>query len=424
MLSRLLTPPRFLMLTYVIGAVLGFVQGIIVARLLGSAAFGVIAILVTIASLTANFWDLRLIDLATKLHYSKAGKAAEQTASMRLLLILNGILGLLMALSAALLIWLGWSLFTDTPPDFSWIVMQASIIGIAFITGTVQSMQRLTDSFYTFAIARLATQVLSLVIMLWWLLPHADITSYYEALLAANVLGLAIALWLLGRLWYAHFGQKLARLDYRSAWPHYRAETKFILSANVFSYSKMLSRSGDILIFGFFASDSATGVYRLARSLADNMNVFVDAVVQFYNPRLMELQAQGKRAEFSYIAGKFFLCAAAVTLLAIPVAFFGLDLINTHFLHDSYAGLGLTTALLAANFIWIAGVHPWLWPVMVHRNEAQRMALTGTAGALLQSGVIAGLCYFVAPEPALAALGAIAYYLVCYTPLLLWWRRV
>lgn len=421
-LSKLLAPPRFLMLTYALGAALGLVQGILVARLLGSAGYGVVGILVTLAGLSSSFWDFRLIDLSTKLHYAKAS-AAEQTASMRMLLALNTSLALLMSITALGLILLCWHFFTETVPEPLWIFIQAATIGIGFIAGTAQSLQRLTDSFYSFALMRLFAQALSLIIMIAWLVHSPGISGYYDGLFTANLVTLALALGLLAWLWRRRFGHGLLGSGWRSAWPAYRAELRFMISANIFSYSKMLTRSGDILLFGYFASDSATGIYRLARSLADSLNIFVDAVVQFYNPRLMKLQAEGDSVGFKQISRDFLLYAAMATTIAVPGAWLGLELVNSLILHNNYPGLGLATALLSTNFIWIAGVHPWLWPALVHHSKAQLLARNAMAGALVQALIIAGMCYFIAPRPELAALGALGYYLVCYPHLLMWWRR-
>lgn len=418
-----LTPPRFLLLTYMFGAGIGFIQGLFVARLLGAASYGVVGILITLSSLSANFWDMRLTDLATKLHYSHGNNAQAQTASMRMLLVLNASLAFMMALTSLLLLVFGWHFFTDAQPKAEWLVIQALSIALSFYIGTVQSLQRLTDSFYAFALGKLGVQAINLCFMLALLFASPDISGYYHGLLASTVIGVTVALALLARLWKKRFGLPLLGSGWRAAWPSYRAETKFVFSANIFAYTKMLSRSGDILLFSYFASDSATGIYRLGRALADNMNIFVDAVVQYYNPRLMQLQSENNRAEFNRIARGFLLAAAAVTALAIPTAWIGLDLINSYFLHSSYNGLGLTTAILASNFIWIAGVHPWLWPALIHQNQAHRLAVGATLGALAQSALIAALCWMASPRPELAALGAIAYYLICYPALLMWWKK-
>ena len=426
MLARLkqqLTPPRLLILTYVIGAAIGLVQGLFVARQLGAAGYGIVGVLVTLGGLATNFWDLRLIDLATKLHYAAQNDAARQSATMRMLLLLNAALGLLMALTTTALIWLCWHFFTETAPHTGWVIMQGATLGLAFFMGSAQSMQRLANSFYVFAFSRLAAQFMGLLCVAGTLVFEPSISGYYYGLLGSTLLGLVLALFVLDHVWRQAFGQPLMGPLTRDAWQSYRSELRFVLSANAYSYSKMLTRSGDLLIFSFFASDSMTGVYRLARSLADNLNVFVDAVVQYYNPKLMHLQAEGRQAEFTHIAKRFFKAAVAVTLLVAPAAWIGLELLNSWFLHGNYQGLGLTTALLSLNFVFIAGVHPWLWPALVHTNNTHRMAVHSSIGALTQAGLLAGLCYFVAPYPAFAAFCAVIYYCICYIPLLLWWRR-
>lgn len=424
-LRELVTPPRFLLFTYVCGAAIGFVQGLITARLLGPAGYGFVGIFVTMGSLAANLWDVRLTDLATKLHFRASGERPTQTENLRLLLLLNSLLAFLMVISTALIGFLLWPWFTETKPEAHWLVIQGGVIGLMFLAGTAQAMQRLTDSFYTFALGKLGSQVAGTLIILAFLLHNPGIEAYYRGIFLSSVFGLVLAVVMLHGLWKKAFHHPLlAAANWLAAWPRYRAELPFVLSANIISYSKMLSRGGDILVFSLFSGDSATGVYRLARSLADNLNVFVDAVNQYYTPKFMEMLSHKKHQEFTTISRKFFMAAVAVTLLAVPSALVFLHLVNHHILLGRYEGLGLTTALLTANFIWIAGVSPWLWTAIIHHDAAHRMAATATTGALVQLATIALLSWLIAPRPELAALGAIAYYLVCFPPLLLWWKRL
>ena len=418
-----LSPPQFVFASNVVCAALGLAQGLIVARYLGPSAYGVMAILATLGGVAANFWDVRLIDLAIRQHYALAKETespqSAQTASMQLALVLNAGLALLMGISSVLLAILFSPFFTTSQLAPWWIAAQGIGIGGSFLVGTFQSMQRLADDFYSFGLVRVLTQFIALPVTVLFMVAQPDLSGYYGALVATIILNLAVSTFFLAHLWQKHFGMSLAASGMLSALPLYRGQMRFIFSANILSYSKMLTRSGDVLVFGFFASDAATGIYRLARTLADGLGIVNTSLSQYYYPTFMRLLHEGREAEISALIHRFVGYALAALVVILPAAFGTLHLLNGWILQDAYEGLPLACIILMTGFFWTAGIHNWLWPFLVERNQTHRMALWAMTGGLLQLGLIA----LLPPVPAWAALGTPLYYLVCYMPLLLWWKR-
>lgn len=414
-------PQGVLLASNIVCAVLGLAQGLYAARELGAAAFGVIGVLQAFAGLASNFWDVRLIDLTTKLHYTHRDNPADQSSNMVLSLLLNTGLALLMGLSTTLLC-LGMSaVFVETPVSPLWAVAQGAIAALGFVLGAVQVLIRLTNAFRVFALLRILAQGLILALMVSFLMIAPDLTSYFSALLLSSVVGLVVSVACLLLLWHRAIGFK--GLSLKASWPHYKGELRFILSANMLSYSKMLSRSGDILVFNYVAGDQASGVYRLARSLTDNLSIFTMALSQYYFPWFLEQLHAQKHAAVARAIRLFVGGTGAFMLVLVPGTYVFLTLINLFVLKNAYADLPLTASVMVLGFFWTCGIHMWLWPALIDAKQTHRMAIWTMAGSILQLALIAGLCHILTPEPALAALGGITYYAIAYTPLLLWWQQ-
>ena len=417
-----LSIPQGLMLANIASAVLGLIQGLFVAYTLGPGQYGIIGVLLTLGGVVANFWDVRLTDLATKLHYQFKDDRAAQSASVRLTLLLNTGLAMLMALCTALAGFLLWQFFIDEKPAFFWLAAQGTLIGGSFLLGCLQYMKRLTGNYLAFGLIRLSAQIVLTATLIMSMYMYPTINGYYDGMLVAMAVNLTTTCLALVYFWKRSFKTSLLAGALRTAWPHYASEKKFIFSSNIFSYSKMLSRSGDILVFSYFASDHATGIYRLARSLTDNLSIFNDALVQYYQPKFLKLLASNENSEVRRYAKLFMITALFIT----PTASTGLALlfhyINIYALSGQYSGIPLTTGLLILNYFWIAGIHTWLWPYMLHHKQAHRIAYISLAAGCVQISVIALCCILLKPDPLYAAAGSTIYYLALYPILLYWWK--
>jgi O-antigen/teichoic acid export membrane protein len=420
LISVLKGPQGVLLASNIMCAVLGLAQGLYAARELGAAAFGVIGVLQAFAGLASNFWDVRLIDLTTKLHYTHRDSPADQSSNMALSLLLNTGLALLMGLSTTLLCLGVSAVFVETPVSPLWAVAQGAIAALGFVLGAVQVLIRLTNAFRLFALLRILAQGLILALMVSFLIMAPDLTSYFSALVVSSVVGLVVSVACLFVVWRRAIG--FEGLSLKTSWPHYKGELRFILSANVLSYSKMLSRSGDILVFNYFAGDYAAGVYRLARSLTDNLSVFTMALSQYYFPWFLEQLHAQRHAVVARAIRLFVGATGAFMLVLVPGAYVFLTLVNLFVLKNAYADLPLTATIMVVGFFWTCGIHMWLWPVVMDAKQTHRFAFWATIGGVVQLALIAALCHTVSAQPALAAWGVVAYYLVAYTPLLLWWK--
>lgn len=422
-LREKLTAPRFLILINMAVAVIALAQGLYVARMLGASGYGYIGILVTISGIIANLWDMRINDLAVRLHFKTTEENSAKTANAIVAILINLVLSLILTGTSILACLMFWSYFTELPPQPSWLILQGIISGCSLMIGTIYTLQRLTENYFTFGIWKLLAQLCGLGLTILCLNYSPDISGYYLGLLSASLISMTIASAILLKEWNKKFGLSMPKHDLAEAFKSYYRESGFIFSANFFSYSKMLSRSGDILLFGLFASDTATGVYRLARTLTDNLNIFTDALSQYYTPTYMKRMSENNHNSMGLSAKRFFHLGLLLTVIGVPVSYVSLHFINIYVLNNSYPDLDMTTAIMASNFFWFCGVHIWLWPSLLHHNKMKLAAIISTLSALMQMLLIYIFCHYFAPSAWLAAIASTAFYISFYVPLLYWWRK-
>lgn len=399
-------------------AILGLGQGLYTAAILSPAQFGIIGVLIALSAIVANFWDFRLMDLASKLHYSFRDDPRKQTTSMATALLCNSGLAVAMALCSIPVCLFAAGLMTDSPILLFWAIAQGGMIAGNFILSALHAACRLTGRLKPYAVLRLSSQVFMLINVVLVLHYLPSIEGYYTAGLMAQLVNITASLVVLGLIWKRQFGLHFGH--WASILATFKDERRFVLSANVMAYSKMLSRGGDILVFSLFASDHATGIYRLAKSFADNIHLLSSSLAQYYVPWFHDHLQKGDQAAVASAIRWFILGAGVLTLLAIPASYVVLSLLNTYLLGGAYEGMPLATAVLIFTFFFACGVHLWLWPVLIHNKTTHLFALWSTIGGMVQLAVIAAGAFWLAPTPALAALGVVCGGIVTYGPFKPW----
>lgn len=424
--KRFVRPEIFLIAVNLLCAAVGLVQTLVVAASLGAPAYAVIGILVAIASLIANFWDVRLFDLAMRLLVQAPPDGQEpaiyRKSVAQLTLAFSAAIVLLAAATSMLVATFSVHLFVDQPVALRWIVAQAMLTATASLLGTVFALQRLTERFYAFGAARIVHQILGSGVVLGsiWLFPNLD--GYFAGAIIAAFGNLVGALVVLDRLWASRHGVRLISRASGLALPAYRQNWRFILGGTVIGYGKMIHRWSDVLMIGYFTSDQVTGVYRLARTVADGLQIMTDALSQYYFPVLVRLRAERRLSEFWRAARRLAVIAAAVTVPSVAGALVIVPPLAAYYL-PAFDGIATALAILILPFLVICGVHLWLWPLLVERGEIGHFAALSILAALVQAGVTAALLAWIWPSAAAGSLGYVSYYVVIYPAVLIMLMR-
>jgi O-antigen/teichoic acid export membrane protein len=421
--ERAFSPTRYLTLVNVVATGIGFAQGLLIARSLGVAAYGVAAVIGSTNAVVLNFLDVRLTDLAAKLYFIPRDNPDDQRAYrasvLQVVLVGNGLVsfglaGLGLAVNLMII-----RLLTDAPVRVEWLVAQSLVAALNNWNGTFDYLMRFSGRFYLLGTWRTVTRLGLTLLFLVLFLPGSNLDSYYRASLvvaaASLLLGIVLALW----IWLRVQGLPMLRLALDRALPDYWRERRFLFYGNLLGYVKMLHRAADVMLVGYFADDRVTGLYKLARSLSDSMYIVFDAVNQVYYPHFMELLGRKAAPDYRRLARRLLGGSALFTAAALAGEALLLGPLLRFALTDQYAGAERAIMLLTIPFLFVTGIYTWLWPLFVRSGQLRYFTLFSLLAAGVQYAVSIGMLRLFPTSPAAPAAGYLAHYVVLY-PLLYW----
>ena len=414
-------------ITFVNFAIVGFgiVKTLLAVRWLGASNYGAVALLTSLALVSINFIDVRLSDIAAKAFFIAVPdheRHNHQRNIVQSTLIGTFIMGLLACLAGIAITYIAKPYVLKThEPDFAMILLSNAGQALTFVALVPPLFLRLIEHTKMMGWVRLISQMLSGIVFLFILYFDQTIKGYLVAVFWSQIV---VLVYLIAALFY--FFQRHHQMI---LWikPHgkdvaefFRRESRNIFGGNLFGYTKMLHRGLDTLLVGLLADEVAAGIYRLARILLDAMNVFYDSLQQVLMPRFFQFLADHKKKEFHLLAKQLVLFAAAFTMTAFIGALVTLPFINQYFLHNQYPYLNYCVAILCLTFFFIAGIHIWLWPLLMQDKKIVEFSWFSLCAAALQWVATAALFYAGIHAAIAASLGLLTYYIALYPFSLIW----
>jgi O-antigen/teichoic acid export membrane protein len=408
----------------VVSAAVGALQGVLVLRILGTELFGAAAVLIALTSIAANFVDVRLHDLISKLYYDERAACPEtglayRARALRLVLGLYAAGACIIAAAGSALLWLLADRLTDVELSMSSLVLAAAAQGITYLGSFFIFVQRFELSPRRMAVAQLASAAVNAIAMVG-LVSWRPTLGGYATGLALSAAGVAVlngwqAVAMLRRCGVALAGRV------HSAAPalDYRAMLRFIAAGNFLGYVKLLHRAADVAVVAVFCGDADTAIYKLARSMTDALQAISEAIGRIYQPRLLVLLQRNEHVEYRAIARWLVAAAGAVTAVAIaaelivlPTAAPWLGVGNPHV-------FTVAVAILTVAFFLGAGVQSWISPLFIFSARLGRYAGWALLGVAAQHTIGPGLVYLTGrPSPTWFAVGYVSFYVVSLLPLL------
>ncbi len=410
-----LTPSRYLTVTNVAGAGIGFLIGVYVARVLGPENLGVTAVISGISTSIAAFVDVRFNDVAARAFYQIEGRDPAQLDAYRagvlwLAVLCTGLLAGAMAILSILIGNLLVPFFTDAPVALWWLPASAFALALNTTSGTAMFLLRFSEAFYAIGTWRLLLQLVSSGLTVLTLALRPDIDGMYLAGIVSGLSYLLLSLAVSWSLWTRRMRLPLLRPAWRPAYAVYRRSLDMVFYGNLLGYAKLFQRSADVLLVAYFTTDRETGIYKLARMLIDQgLAVLQDALYQVYYPGFLDAFARRAREEYRRLAGRLLRVSGLITaaLLAGEALLLPL-LIRLAF--PAYAGAEGPMMVLTATFVFIVGFYPWLWAIFVGAGELRGYTLAAFVGVGVQYAVALGLFYVAGASALAAMIGMFAYY--------------
>lgn len=409
----------FLSVINVVCASIAFLQGILVARWIRPEQLGVIAIIAGMNGAILNFFDVRLVDIAGKLYYrvdldSDIAVNLYRSSVLQLCLLGNVVIAIMVLILGTLANMFFSSLFTDRVLFWNWIVTGSVVFAISHVSSTLTYIHRFSGKFFAIGWSRLISQLSGIVLVLSVLSLIPNLDGYYLGILLSSCMTLLVTGVTTLLIWKKVSLIPQSMATFLLALPEYWRGLRLLFFGNLLGYSKMLHRSTDILLVGYFCNDRDTGLYRLARTLADGLMQIFDAMNQVYVPHFLDLLSQNRFQEYRRLARRLLLIGASATLVFLVAELLFLGPVIHFLLTDQYAGIEPAVMAFTVPFFFAVGIYLWAWPVFIH--TAKIGAYTGFTYVACVAQYVGNIVLFltVGATVTQASIGYLFYYVVMF----------
>jgi O-antigen/teichoic acid export membrane protein len=392
---------------------LGFLQMLILARVLGPKPYGLLALVMTYPATVNQVFDSRAWEAATSylVRYRAEGNAAKAAAVAKLCYLVDATTALLalvvVVVSAP---WAARVFLKD--PTLSPLVMAFAVTILAGVpAGTSLVLLRVAGRFRLVALQNLLNASLRFAAVVTALFVIGSLQAVVGAYVVAMLAGALVSIWM-GRVGARAVGLGGLRPILAARLELLRGDgggiARFLTITNVNGLLKVAQRQGDILLVGYFLGPAAAGFIRLARSFSDLLNVPVAPVYEASYPtfaslwrhrRLHELRRLARRVTQSSaafgVAGALVLVVAGGTLLRLTAgAQYGPATVPLQL-------FAVATGLAVSTSVW--------HPLLVAMDRPGRSLVAMAAGVIVQLAVLlAGVSSLGA---AAAGVAYLAFYL-------------
>jgi O-antigen/teichoic acid export membrane protein len=366
-----------------VATVLAATQGIVVARVLGPRAYGVVGLIGAVPALVFVFFDARAADAAMRFlgEFSAGGAEEQARAFCRFSYTLDLTVGFISLLLTALLA--PWAAgHVVHAPELGWFVVilaaglwlrtpAASSEAILITLGHARSLGVLQ----IIAVGTRVASVLGAVAL--GLGIRGVIWGTAIGFAFEGVLMMFAATRRSKQVWGGWVRQSLSPLRSRR-----REILRFVFFADLGSTLALVAKQSDVLAVGFFLNPLAAGYYRLASSLASLGGTLVGPLQSLLYQRFARLSGrkdlEGLRVGVRRTA--FGICAPLALLMAIGVVFVPTGVRLTA--GPAYLGAVATARVMVGLYAtWMA--FAWVRPLVLTRDQVRMWAGVGAAASVI-----------------------------------------
>jgi O-antigen/teichoic acid export membrane protein len=308
-----------------ISLLLSVFQGILVARLLGSAGYGLIGIIMGYASTVNGLLSFRMSELVVRYggEYLEKNEKQKAAALIKVAGLGEAVVSVLAFIFVVLTATFA-SRFIAKTPGTEWMFIVYSLGLLAnFNTETSTGVLQATDRIKLRGTINLVQSVISALVILAAFVFHGGLQIVLMAyLLGKAVLGIGLFICAQVGLWRAlGAGWMSAPL---SVLPSARELVKFAFSSNLSATAILIFRESEILWVGFFLNTEAAGLYRVAYTIISFLSVPADPLILTVYPELNRLIVQKAWPRLRDFLRKVTALAFSYNLLlALGLIFFG-----------------------------------------------------------------------------------------------------
>ena len=273
--------------------VLSMVQGILAARLLGPAGYGLVGIVMGYASTINGLLSFRMSELVVRYggEYLERGERDKAAALVKAASLTEGAVSVIAFLVVVLSAGLATRYFAKTPGTESLFIVYALGLLANFNIETSTGILQVTDKIRLQGVINLFQTITTAAIITAAFFLQGNL----QIVLGAYLLGKMI----LGLGMFITAQVHLRRAIQRSWWtasirslPAFKDMAKFSISSNLSATAILVFRESEILWVGFFLSSEAAGYYKAAYSIILLLALPVHPLILTVHPELNRLIVQ------------------------------------------------------------------------------------------------------------------------------------
>ena len=305
--------------------VLSMVQGILAARLLGPAGYGLVGIVMGYASTVNGLLSFRMSELVVRYggEYLERGERDRAAALVKAASLIEGAASVLAFLVVLLSAGLATRYFAKTSGTETLFMVYALGLLANFNIETSTGILQVTDKIKLQGLINLVQTIITASVITAAFFMQGSLPIILGAYLLGKVI-LGLGMFITAQI-------QLRRILRRNWWtasirslPSFRGMAKFSLSSNLSATAILVFRESEILWVGFFLSSEAAGYYKAAYAIVSLLSVPANPLILTVYPELNRLIVQKAWPRLRDFLRKVTMLSFSYNiLLALGLVFFG-----------------------------------------------------------------------------------------------------
>lgn len=402
--ERMAVNASWLLSSSLVVAGLTAVKALLLARFLGSAAYGELGVVIATVAILNQLVDFRSIETIIKYVtlFVSQKQLAKATAVVKVTLLIDtsaSVIAYLLLLLAAPYIAIYFNAEQQLLQLYGLVILTSIPSGIA---KGLQSVRQRHDWIAWQELVVTLFQFGGTLILLWLQQGLAQLVM----LLVVSEVGRGLASgWFIYKSSRALAFPKWSQAPWRLLATEQRGLTRLLLSTNLVGLLKGFQKNADTLLVSYWLGPVATGNYRLARNIANMLNMPIAPLYRVAYTEFARFWHKNRVRRLYHFTSKLLLISAGVAVAGITAVWFLMPLLLATVVGHSYSDANaiLRLLILGSGVAIVTQYGHALLIVMQKGNEAAKAYGLGVAAQFI---------FLITLTPLMGAVGAGVAYLI------------
>jgi O-antigen/teichoic acid export membrane protein len=300
LIRRLLSNTGWLFGTNGLGVILGFFQGVLIARMLGVAGYGLLGLITTFVTMVNQLTSFRMSEFVIKYLTDALVNGRKENAAtiVKFALITESVASALAFCIIFFLAPLGNLYFIRTPGAEQLILLYAVTIIGNLVFETTTGILQAFNCFQQQSLSLFWGRFIMLILIAIVFLLRGDIWGIMLANIAGSLSTSVLTLWFAFREIHQRLGNNWWRASLKNLSGQWKVIFNFSLSTNLSATLSLITKDSDLLWLGLLRNPIEVGYYKLATSLVGLVQMPVAPLSQVIYPEVAREKAVGNWIKF------------------------------------------------------------------------------------------------------------------------------